>query len=94
MAMWRTRDIQQCQALTKAIFNYCYIECDSEFWWMPWLDQWEGHFKTKFKYLTLNEKYELTHDFSNSYDHFVSQIENIREKFAREYNYYFNAIWC
>lgn len=94
MAMWRTRDIQECQALTITIFNYCHIQCEAEFWWLPHLDRWEGWFKTKFKYLSLNERYELTHDFSRTYDHFVKQIEEIREKFAREYNYYFNAIWC
>ncbi len=94
MAIWRERDIYTCQALTKAIFNYCHIECETEFWWVAHLDKWEGWFKTKFKYLSINERYELTHDFSRTYDNFVDQIEVIREKVAREYNYYFNAIWC
>jgi hypothetical protein len=94
MASWRNIDLLTLQSFGEAIFNCKHIKCETIFYWIPHLDQWIGSFKTEYKYLNIHEKRELQRDFSNEYDGFVGLIESIRDSVAREYNYYFNALWC
>jgi hypothetical protein len=93
MALWKCQ-LQEATILAETMFHYSFIKCEVTFWWLPYYDKWEGLFKTKFKYLSLDEKYDFNFDFMNSFDSFTFKIEEIREKFTREYNYYFNAVWC
>ena len=94
MAMWSRNLSNQHQIFAEAIFNRSHIECEAVFWWLPHLSRWSGRFKTKFKYLSLIEDEPLEHDFIYEYDSFVQAIEAVKERVEREYNYYFNALWC
>lgn len=94
MAGWNRMHLAAHQSFADAIFAAKQIACESYFCWFPAYDRWQGYFKTKFKYLSLNEKHDLNYDFNREYDSFIDAIEQIREKFEREYNYYFNELWC
>jgi len=93
MAGWQRNLSQVHQEFANAIFHCRYVDCDSTFYWMPYLNSWFAVFKTKFKYLSFTEKNELNNDFLNGYDCFVKEIEGIREKIEREYHNYFNELW-
>lgn len=94
MAGWLSHFSNVHIVFTEAIFNRSHIECEPQFWYMPHLDRWEGYFKTKFKYLSLNDKREIPHDFTKTHDEFIEVIESIKETFTKEYQYYFNDLWC
>jgi hypothetical protein len=94
MAMWNSHLCVQHQLFAEAIFNAKYMECSAQFWWIPYLDKWEAYFKTKFKYLSIDEKVDFERDFLKTYDSFVSVIENVRNQVLKEYNNYFNELWC
>jgi hypothetical protein len=93
MSIWRG-DVFQAQSLAEAIFMYAHIDCEATFYWVPHLDQWHFYFKTRFKYLSINEKFDFDNKFCRDFEELATIFKEMRETIAREYNYYFNAIWC
>ena len=94
MAGWQRMAIHAHQSFAEAIFAARQIGCEVVFCYLPHIEKWEAWFKTKFRYLSINEKHEVSLKFNENYDCFVDEMERLREMFEREYNYYFNEIWC
>ncbi len=84
----------RAQLIIEEIFAYSYIKCEAILYWYPHLDAWKCCFKTQFKYLHLEEYHRLDREALQCFDSFILTVQKIREYFAREFNYYFNAIWC
>lgn len=94
MANWGTNLNIQHQILVEAMFNARFIECKAEFSFVPSLYKWCCFFKTKFKYLSLNELVDFEPNFFRTYNGFVLFIEESRTAISKEYNNYFNELWC
>jgi hypothetical protein len=94
MAIWPTRMCLIHQEFARALFWQREIECELVFCWLPHLDMWKFLLKTKFRYLSITENHDLPFNFYELYESFLEVILNIREKLEREYNNYFNELWC
>jgi hypothetical protein len=92
----KTMNLITLQMLISELFDKVYIECEGFICFIPSENRWEIHFNTKFKYLFINHVMRLCENslIEIYYDSFVYMINEIRDKILKEYNDYFNPLWC
>lgn len=84
------------QQLTQMLFYERYIVCEPVFSFIPYSDQWRLDFPTTFKYLYLHIHVMVDRCFMQNinFKSFQKFIIETRDQVAKEYNYYFSALWC
>lgn len=82
------------QEHTRLIFDLKFIDCDPLIMWFPFYNRWEIHLRIKFKYLKIIELIFFRHDFYKYYDEFIKIIEEKRNMIAKDFENYFNDLWC
>lgn len=80
--------------LAESIFNHDDMGCDATFYWVPQFDEWWVKLKISYQYLKIDELFKgIFPKFINVED-FINLIQEIKNKILKEFDYYFNAIWC
>lgn len=89
-------DILTAESLTRFLFNMAHIGCDPVIYWVPSHDNWEFNFRTTFKYLyfDITIMYDRWFMKNINFEVFQRAMIQIRDQVAKEYNYYFSALWC
>lgn len=94
MAGYSPNDIVMSQSITECIFAQKDIGCQAMFCWVPIYDHWELWLDITYQYLKTKEKFTLKRDWSLTFGEFIATVENIRGIVFREFELYFNALWC
>lgn len=90
----RAMNIFECQCLIDAILYRTKMNCESQLSWVPYYDRWHLLIEAKYKYLKFKKIFYLDRDYYLYHESMMEIIEEFGDILFKEFDSYFNAIWC
>lgn len=87
-------NILMAQQIIEAEFNRDFMGCKAQLWWVPIYDQWEILLDVKYLYLSTENIIRIPRDLGRTYTGFIDMVYQIRKEIFKQFDVYFNALWC
>ncbi len=95
MASFRPyNNILMTQQIIEAEFNRDRMGCTAQLCYLPIYDRWEIFLDVTYLYLGTRNIVSMEHDLGKTYNSFIDIVYQIRKSIFKEFDAYFNTVWC
>lgn len=80
--------------ITETVFGEFGMLCEATYYYVPALCRWELWTDIEYKYFNTKDRVVLDNEFMRCAASFFDDIVKITKKFKKEFDLYFNPLWC